>query len=96
VINSCELFEFGLQNRKFPWSNEREEPTLVRLNIIFCNKEWELLLPEYVLIALSSSLSDHYPIFLCQRIRPRFRDNFCFENFWPRVPGFVDVVKEAW
>jgi hypothetical protein len=95
-LNTCELFEFGLQNRKFVWRNEREDPTLIRLDIMFCNKEWELLLPDYMLIALSSSLSDHYPILLCQQTRPRFKDNFCFENFWPKVLDFTEVVKEAW
>jgi hypothetical protein len=79
-LNTCELFEFGLPNRKFTWSKEREDPTLVRLDRMFCNKEWELLLPDYMLIALSSSLSDHCSILLCHQTRPRFKDNFCFEN----------------
>jgi hypothetical protein len=74
----------------------RPAPAINPHNRIFCNKEWELLLPDYNLIALSSSLSDHCPILLCQQLRPRFSDTFCFENFWRRVPGFSEVVKGAW
>jgi hypothetical protein len=96
TLNICELFEFNLQNRKFTWSTERENLTLVRLDRVFCNKEWDLLLSNFSLLALSSSLSDHCPLILCQQIRPRNRDRFHFENFWPRIPGFSEVVQQAW
>jgi hypothetical protein len=64
-LNYCELSEFALQNKRFTWSNERVHPTLVRLDRVFCNKDWELLFLDYMLQALSSSLSDHCPIILC-------------------------------
>jgi hypothetical protein len=92
TMDRCELFEFNLQNRKFTWSNEKENPTLVRLDIMFYNKEWDLLLSDYNMHALSSSLSDHCPLLLCQQIRPRIKDSFRFEIFWPRIPGFSEVV----
>jgi hypothetical protein len=41
TLNNCELFEFNFQNRKFTWSNERENPSLVRLDKVFCNKEYD-------------------------------------------------------
>jgi hypothetical protein len=96
AINTCQLSELGLVNRKFTWSSEREEPTLVRLDRCFCNKEWELLFHHFNLVALSSSLSDHCPVLLCHRSRPRIKESFHFENFWPKVPEFSDVVQEAW
>jgi hypothetical protein len=96
TLNICELFELNLQNHKFTWSNERENPTLVRLDRVFCNKEWDLLLSNFHLLALSSSLSDHCPLLLCQQDMPRCRDSFRFENFWPRIPGFREVVLQAW
>lgn len=30
ALDDCELMELSLQNRKYTWSNERENPTLVR------------------------------------------------------------------
>lgn len=36
ALDECELMEICLQNRKFTWSNERENPTLVRLDRAFC------------------------------------------------------------
>ena len=32
ALNSCELKEFHLQNRKFTWSNEQTNPTLSKLD----------------------------------------------------------------
>jgi hypothetical protein len=96
VLDTCELFEFELQNRRFTWSNEREVPTLVRLDRVFCNQQWDLLLTGFRLQALSSSLSDHCPLLLCQQLKPRTKDSFRFENFWPRVPGLREVVQQAW
>jgi hypothetical protein len=96
TLNTCELLEIALQNRRYTWSNEREELTLVRLDRVFFNKEWELMYSDFTLQALSSSLSDHCPLFLCQQARPLRREVFRFENFWVRVPGFMEVVKDAW
>jgi exonuclease III len=42
TIDDCELLEICLHNRKFTWSNKRENPTLVRLDRAFCNSDWEL------------------------------------------------------
>jgi exonuclease III len=35
MLNTCELLEIALQNRKYTWSNEREEPTLGCLDRVF-------------------------------------------------------------
>jgi hypothetical protein len=42
--------------------------------------------------ALSSSLSIHCPLFLSHQEKPTIQDSFRFENIWPRVPGFKEVV----
>jgi hypothetical protein len=63
---------------------------------VFCNAEWDLEFSGFTLQALSSSLSDHCPLFLCQQATPRKKEIFRFENFWVCVPGFRDVVKDVW
>lgn len=64
TLNECKLKEIHLQNRKFTWSNERENPTLVRLDRVFCNEAWDIHFESHVLHALSTSLSDHCPMLL--------------------------------
>jgi hypothetical protein len=96
VFDTCEPFELELQNHNFTWSNGREASTLVRLDRVFYNEEWDLMFTGFRLKALSSSLSDHCPLLLCQHSKPRTKDTFQFENIWPRIPRFITVVQEAW
>jgi hypothetical protein len=44
VLSECELHEIHLQNHKFTWNNERHQPTLIRLDRVFCNAVGTLLL----------------------------------------------------
>jgi exonuclease III len=38
ALDHCELKEIHLQNRKYTWSNERRQPTMVKLDRCFCNE----------------------------------------------------------
>lgn len=58
-LDDCELKEVQLLGRKFTWSNERDSPTLVRLDRAFCCSDWEEIFPDAVLQSASSSASDH-------------------------------------
>ena len=42
TLNTCELKEIHLQNRKFTWSNEQNDPTLSKLDSFFCNEDWDV------------------------------------------------------
>ena len=77
-------------------SNERDDPTLVKLDRAFCNPGWELAFGNHVLTSLSSSLSDHCPLMLSSQNSPRRPPSFRFENFWTKMPGFQEVVLAAW
>jgi hypothetical protein len=96
ALQACELNEIHLQNRRFTWSNERENPTLCKLDAFYCNSEWNLCFDSHVLNALSSSLSDHCPLLLADDRGPRKPRSFKFENFWTSLPWFKDVVSLAW
>lgn len=96
ALDSSEPLEIDLLNRKFTWSNGRRNPTLVRLDQAFCNRAWDDIFPDITMQALSSSLSDHCPLFLCNIQHPHRRAAFKFETFWTRVPGFYQLVQVAW
>lgn len=96
TLHSCELREIHLQNRKFTWSNERADPTLCKLDGFFCNSDWDLHFDSHILYALSSSLSDYCPLLLASDRGPKRPRAFKFEFFWTRLPGFKQVVIDAW
>lgn len=85
-----------LQNRKYTWSNERDNPTMARLDRAFCNSNWELLFPHFTLQALSTRASDHCPILLSRQENVPTKARFRFEDHWLHTNGFHEVVQEAW
>jgi hypothetical protein len=96
ALDTSELIELRLQNRRYTWSNGRATPMLVHLDRVFCNQNWSAIFPAIGLQALSSSLSDHCPLFLCsQHHHPRLA-TFKFEQFWTRVSDFNEIVTAAW
>lgn len=63
-INDIDLKEIPLVGRKFTWSNERNAPTLVKLDHVFCTTSWEDLYPDRILHSDATKLSDHCPLSL--------------------------------
>jgi hypothetical protein len=63
---------------------------------VLYNPQWEEVFPISDLSTLNTNISDHCPLLMtCSSVRPRlFR--FRFENFWPKLPGFLKVVQNAW
>jgi hypothetical protein len=96
TLQACDLKEIHLENRRFTWSNERENPTLSKIDAFFCNADWDLHFNSHILNALSSALSDHCPLLLADDSGPLRPRSFKFENFWTSIPGFVQVVDLAW
>ncbi|KAM0927773.1 hypothetical protein ACQ4PT_002053 [Festuca glaucescens] len=96
TINALALQDMHLQGCRFTWDNGQEEQISARLDRVLFNPLWEDVYPISDLTALSTSISDHSPLLLtCSAARPRsFR--FKFENLWAKLPGFQEVVKNAW
>lgn len=82
--------------RRYTWCNQQEHVVMARLDRVLFNNAWEEVYPISDLHPPNSNISDHTPLLLsCSAVGPhacRFR----FENFWCKLPGFLDVVKETW
>ena len=95
-INELQLRDLYLHGRRYTWSNEQENATMVKLDRVLFNEEWDALFPSCLLQALSSEMSDHCPLLLsCDADFKPFR-RFRFENHWVRLEGFHQTVSEAW
>lgn len=96
AIDAGGLREIKCKNRRFTWSSERREPTLASIDKFFCTIEWEVLFPDFMLHAASTSCSDHCPLLLATASAPRATPRFRFESFWPKFPRFHETVQRAW
>ena len=47
TVEDLELQDLHLHGRCFTWSNERENPTLVRLERVLVSIEWDVLFPQF-------------------------------------------------
>jgi mannosylglycoprotein endo-beta-mannosidase len=95
-VGQLELRDLYMHGRLFTWSNEREVPTMTRIDRALVSVDWDLTFPDAMLQALSTSFSDHalLHLALCNGARPKQR--FKFEVFWASLPGFQEAVREAW
>jgi hypothetical protein len=96
TLQACELNEIALQNRRFIWSNERLNPTLNKLDAVFCNHDCDIALSDHILHTLSSSLSDHCPLLLACARGPKKPRSFKFDNFWAKMSRFKEGVQKSW
>jgi exonuclease III len=62
LINSLDLREIPLIGRRFTWSNQREEPTLLKLDHVFCTTSWVDSFPDCSLHSNATTFSDHCPL----------------------------------
>jgi hypothetical protein len=93
TVRDLELKELNLRGRKFTLTNTR---THTRIDRVFCSVNWDLMLPDVYLQALSSRVSDHWPLLIAgNTTSQRFR-GFRFESFWPKLQGYQQVVAASW
>lgn len=95
-LNDMSLQELPLLGRKFTWSNEREAPTLVRLDRVFVTTDWEQAFPDCLLQSSTSMISDHCPLLLGLQDLCQGKRRFHFESYWPKLDGFLEEVSCSW
>ena len=58
TVDDLELKEINLKGRKFTWTNN---VTHTRIDRALCTSDWEQMMPNCMLQAISSLVSDHCP-----------------------------------
>lgn len=96
VIDNLELSDLQLLGRRFTWTNERDVPTVERLDRALASVEWLENHPDFLLRSLSSDCSDHAPLLLVLNFGVWAHPWFRFHQFWTKFDGFVDVISIAW
>jgi exonuclease III len=83
TVGTLQLLDIHLHGRRYTWSNDREQPTLVRLDRVLASLDWEELFPACHLQALTSDASDHCPLLLQTNLALTPKPRFHFEIYWP-------------
>lgn len=61
-INVNALIDLPLQGRRYPWSNNREQPAVSKIDRFLFSKEWDERFTGVILVALPRCILDHCPI----------------------------------
>lgn len=80
-VDDMEVKDVHLHGRSYTWSNEREHPTLVKLDRILVSVDTELAFPNCFLQPLSSDFSDHAPLLFSTNAATQHKKRFHFEKF---------------
>jgi hypothetical protein len=62
----------------------------------FLHYSWEDYFPDCSLHSNATSVSDHCPLTLKVREVCLGKRQFHFGSFWPKIPGFLEVVAALW
>ncbi|XP_022680743.1 uncharacterized protein LOC111256665 [Setaria italica] len=95
-VDELQLKDVYLHGRRYTWSNEREDPTMAQLDRVLVSIDWDARFPFAFLQALSSYASDHCPLHLATNAMFTVKRRFHFEPWWPKLPGYQDMVTRAW
>lgn len=96
LIEHLELIDLPLLGRRYTWSNERENPTFVRLDRFLVSTEWIQSFPNTVQTAGTDPLSDHCPLLCTSQTKFPTSNVFRLENSWLKLNQFKELVENTW
>ena len=97
IINLYELRDLAPQGGKYTWSNNRNNPTLEKLDRVFISSSWEQEFPLCNIKKIPRYTSDHNPIIYSRELsQSKNSKPFSFENSWINHPDFITKMSEIW
>jgi hypothetical protein len=99
LINHHGLIDLGFVGNSYTWCNNRKGLDVIkeRLDRALASLDWVHIHPEFSLIHLLASHSDHNPILLNTNTSYSFLPRpFKFEEFWTYDPTCGLVIEAAW
>lgn len=96
TVAGLQLQDLHLHGRTYTWSNERETPTLVRLDKVLVSVDWEEKFPNSHLRGLGSNASDHCALLLQTNLGRMSKARFHFEVFWPKFHDYDSMLVASW
>lgn len=87
-VEEHELKELYMHDRRFTWTNERDSPTMMKIDRVLVSVDWELTFTDCLLQALAMNVSDHVPLLLSTSVPFCPKRRFRFELYWTKLNGF--------
>jgi hypothetical protein len=98
-IDHFGLVDLGFAGNPFTWCNNRQGHASIkeRLDRGLASLSWIHLHPEYSILHIPATNSDHHPILLNSDYHSALLQRpFRFEEFWTKDPTCGLVIQAAW
>lgn len=96
TLDRLGIKELPLSGRKLTWSQECSNPTQTKIDRAFCCLESDILFDSAQMSALSTSCSDHAPLFITGCVEREQNNSFRFESYWLKFPDFLQITEDSW
>jgi hypothetical protein len=96
LIDDLALQDLPLLDRRYTWTNSRDDPTLVRLDRAMINLAWGTRLFNSTLHSLIRTTSDHVPLLLTASSHTLKTQIFRYEKAWALHPEYRSLVASVW
>jgi hypothetical protein len=93
LLDDLALKEIPLHGRKYTWSNQQSQPTLVKLDRVLCSIDWEEMFPN---APLQFAASEDFVIALLRwvsRITRLLKGVFVLSPFGQRLRAFMKLCR---
>lgn len=95
-ITSLQLVDVRLNHKSFTWTNNQNNPMLVRIDRWLVSLEWMSAFPLFALFALPRTSSDHCLLILWHSLPITRSKVFRFKNFWYTADNFDEHIESWW
>ncbi|XP_078156078.1 uncharacterized protein LOC144551855 [Carex rostrata] len=96
LLTDMGLININMHGRQFTWNNDRESPSMARLDRFLFSTEWNNKYPNSQQSALPNTSSDHCPVLYTATTNFKKTNVFRFENMWLKNQDLEEVVSNAW
>ncbi|KAF8672185.1 hypothetical protein HU200_049753 [Digitaria exilis] len=96
ALNILGVMEIPLRDRAYTWSNNRENPTLVKLDRVFIDLAWGDLFSNTTLSSLTRFASDHVPLLVNVSTRIPRPSCFRYDRSWSLHEEYRELIRGRW
>lgn len=98
ALRNCPLIDMGFIGHKFTWETTREGGIEVRLDRAVANQKWLDLFPNFKVVHLNATSSDHLPVLVdwWGRKKEWHKKLFRYEEGLSVKKGCIEMVGSAW
>lgn len=95
AVTNCQFQDLGFVGNKYTWETTHGGGIRVRLDRALTNQAWLDMFPQFHVLHLNPTSSDHIPVLLEWEVkrRTKYKRGFQYEEGWAMQKGCTKAVR---